>query len=150
LLAPVFDEKEKKKAVQVAKGINAGPGAASGAVAFTAEKAVELSKHGPSLLVRPETNPDDIEGMDAAQGILTAIGGRTSHAAVVARGMGKPCVVGCSMLRIDEHAGTMAFNGHKLKEGENLSIDGFTGEVFLGRIPTLPSEVVRVLNGELN
>ena len=150
LLAPVFDEREKKKAVLVAKGINAGPGAASGAVAFSAERAVALAKEGPALLVRPETNPDDIEGMDAAQGILTAIGGRTSHAAVVARGMGKPCIVGCSALRIDEHARTMAVDGHKLKEGEHLSIDGFTGEVFVGKIPTLPSEVVRVLRGELN
>ena len=150
LLAPVFDEREKKKAVLVAKGINAGPGAASGAVAFSAERAVALAKEGPALLVRPETNPDDIEGMDAAQGILTAIGGRTSHAAVVARGMGKPCIVGCSALRIDEHAGTMAVDGHNVKEGEHLSIDGFTGEVFVGKIPTLPSEVVRVLRGELN
>jgi len=150
LLAPVFDEKEKKKAVLVAKGINAGPGAASGAMAFTAEKAVEMAKEGPVLLVRPETNPDDIEGMDVAQGILTAIGGRTSHAAVVARGMGKPCIVGCSAMRIDEEAKTVAMDGHKLNEGESISIDGFTGEVFIGKIPTLPSEVVRVLRGEMN
>ncbi len=150
LLAPVFDEREKKNAKLVAKGINAGPGAASGAIAFSADKAVEFAKEGPSLLVRPETNPDDIEGMDAAQGILTAIGGRTSHAAVVARGMGKPCVVGCSSLRIDEHAGTMAVNGDNLKEGDHLSIDGFTGEVYLGKIPTLPSEVIRVFRGEMN
>ena len=150
LLAPVFDESQKKNATQVAKGINAGPGAASGRVAFTAEKAVELAKSGPVVLVRPETNPDDIEGMNAAVGILTAIGGRTSHAAVVARGMGKPCVVGCQALKIDPGTATMAVDGHRLKEGESISIDGFTGEVYVGRIPTLPSEIVRVLRGELS
>jgi pyruvate,orthophosphate dikinase len=150
LLAPVFDEKQKQHVSKVAKGINAGPGAASGKIAFTADKAVEMAKHGPVVLVRPETNPDDIEGMDAAVGILTAIGGRTSHAAVVARGMGKPCIVGCSALKIDEHANVLAVNGHNLKEGDNISIDGFTGEVFAGKIPTLPSEIVRVLQGEMD
>ncbi len=150
LLAPVFDEKEKLKGTKVAKGINAGPGAASGIIAFTAARAVELSKERPVVLVRPETNPDDIEGMNVAVGILTAIGGRTSHAAVVARGMGKPCVVGCSTLKIDEHNGTLAVDGHNLKEGESISIDGFTGEVFIGKIDTLPSEVIRVMNGEMN
>ncbi len=149
LLAPVFDAKEKGKVKAIAKGINAGPGAAAGAVAFTAEKAVEMSKHGPVVLVRPETNPDDIEGMSVATGILTAIGGRTSHAAVVARGMGKPCIVGCSALRIDEHSNTMQLDGSRLKEGDNISIDGFTGEIYVGRIPTLESEIVRVLRGEL-
>ncbi|OGR51279.1 MAG: pyruvate, phosphate dikinase [Elusimicrobia bacterium RIFCSPLOWO2_02_FULL_39_32] len=150
LLAPVFDEKEKVNAVKVAKGINAGPGAASGRIAFTAAKAVDLAKQGPVVLVRPETNPDDIEGMNASVGILTAIGGRTSHAAVVARGMGKPCIVGCSDLKIDEHSAILSVDGHSVKEGESISIDGFTGEVFIGLIPTLPSEVVRVLNGEMN
>ena len=150
LLAPVFDEKQKQHVAKVAKGINAGPGAASGKIAYSAEKAVEMAKHGPVVLVRPETNPDDIEGMDAAVGILTAIGGRTSHAAVVARGMGKPCVVGCSALKIDEHSGVMAVDGHRLKEGDAISIDGFTGEVFAGKIPTLPSEIVRVLQGDMD
>lgn len=150
LLAPVFDESEKKKFNKVAKGIDAGPGAASGKVAFSSEKAIELAKTGATVLARPETNPDDIEGMDAAVGILTAIGGRTSHAAVVARGMGKPCVVGCGTVKIDEHARVLSVNGHSLKEGEFISIDGFTGEVFFGKIPTLPSEVVRVLRGEMN
>lgn len=150
LLAPVFDEKEKKNAIKVAKGINAGPGAASGRIAFTAARAVDFAKQGPVVLVRPETNPDDIEGMNAAVGILTAIGGRTSHAAVVARGMGKPCIVGCSDLKIDEHTAILSVDGHSLKEGEAISIDGFTGEVFIGQIPTLPSEIVRVLNGEMN
>ena len=154
LLAPVFDNKEKAAAVKggrfLAKGIDAGPGAATGRVAFTADRAVAMAKGGPVVLVRPETNPDDIEGMVAAEGILTAIGGRTSHAAVVARGMGKPCVVGCGVLKIDDEAGTMAVNGTKLKEGDYLSIDGFTGEVITGQVPTLPSDVVRVLRGELD
>jgi len=153
LLAPVFNEKEKLVAVKEGKllaiGINAGPGAASGRVAFTANRAVALSKEGPVVLVRPETNPDDIEGMDASVGILTAIGGRTSHAAVVARGMGKPCVVGCSSLKIDENAATLSVNGNKLKEGDSISIDGFTGEVMVGKIATLPSEIIRVLRGEM-
>ncbi|HMU74325.1 MAG TPA: pyruvate, phosphate dikinase, partial [Elusimicrobiota bacterium] len=154
LLAPVFDGKEKAAAVKggrfLAKGIDAGPGAAAGRVAFTSEKAVTMSKQGPVVLVRPETNPDDIEGMVVAEGILTAIGGRTSHAAVVARGMGKPCVVGCGVLKIDLDAGVLAVNGTRVKEGDYLSIDGFTGEVITGQVPTLPSEVVRVLRGELD
>jgi pyruvate,orthophosphate dikinase len=154
LLAPVFDAKEKAAAVKagrlVAKGIDAGPGAAAGRIAFTSEKAVSMSKQGPVVLVRPETNPDDIEGMVAAQGILTAIGGRTSHAAVVARGMGKPCVVGCGILRIDDVQGTMTVDGKTFREGDPLSIDGFTGEVVAGLVPTLASEVVRVMRGELD
>ena len=154
LLAPVFDSKEKAAAVKsgrfLAKGIDAGPGAATGRIAFTAARAVEMAKKGPTVLVRPETNPDDIEGMVAAEGILTAIGGRTSHAAVVARGMGKPCIVGCGVLKIDEHAGTLSANGQTLKEGDFLSLDGFTGEVITGQVPTLPSEVIRVMRGELD
>ena len=154
LLAPVFDSKEKAAAVKsgrfLAKGIDAGPGAATGRIAFTAARAVEMAKKGPTVLVRPETNPDDIEGMVAAEGILTAIGGRTSHAAVVARGMGKPCIVGCGVLKIDEHAGTLSVNGQTLKEGDFLSLDGFTGEVITGQVPTLPSEVIRVMRGELD
>jgi pyruvate,orthophosphate dikinase len=133
----------------LAKGIDAGPGAATGRAAFTSERAVEMAKKGPVVLVRPETNPDDIEGMVVAEGILTAIGGRTSHAAVVARGMGKPCVVGCGVLKIDDEAGVLNVDGHTVKEGDYLSIDGFTGEVLLGQVPTLPSEVVRVLRDEL-
>src|SRR5688572_624584 len=88
--------------------------------------------------------------MVVAEGILTAIGGRTSHAAVVARGMGKPCIVGCSALKIDAEAGTLRVNGTSLKEGDYLSVDGFTGEVITGQLPTLPSDVVRVLKGELD
>jgi pyruvate,orthophosphate dikinase len=146
-------EKKRPLAVKggrlLAKGIDAGPGAATGRAAFTSERAVEMSKKGPVVLVRPETNPDDIEGMVVAEGILTAIGGRTSHAAVVARGMGKPCVVGCGVLKIDDEAGILNVDGHTVKEGDYLSIDGFTGEVLLGQVPTLPSEVVRVLRNEL-
>jgi len=154
LLAPVFDQKEKGLAVKggrlLAKGIDAGPGAATGRMAFTSDRAVEMSKKGPVVLVRPETNPDDIEGMVVAQGILTAIGGRTSHAAVVARGMGKPCIVGCGVLKIDDEKGTLRVNGTSLKEGDFISVDGFTGEVITGEVPTLQSEVVRVLRGELD
>jgi len=153
LLMPVFDSHAKQVAVNagrlLVKGIDAGPGAATGAIAFTAKKACEMAALGPVILVRPETNPDDIEGMDAAAGILTAIGGRTSHAAVVARGMGKPCIVGCGDLKIDDQAGKMSIGGIKLVEGDHISIDGFTGEVITGKISTLPSEVVRVLRGEL-
>jgi pyruvate,orthophosphate dikinase len=153
LLAPVFDTKLKVVAVKegrlLAKGIDAGPGAATGSIAFTSEKAVEMAKKGPVILVRPETNPDDIEGMVVAEGILTAIGGRTSHAAVVARGMGKPCIVGCGVLKIDTEIGTLSVNGTSLKEGDSLSLDGFTGEVITGQVPTLPSEVIRVLRGEM-
>ncbi len=154
LLSPVFDANEKGGAVKsgrlMAKGIDAGPGAATGRVAFTADRAVEMKSDGPVVLVRPETNPDDIEGMVAAEGILTAIGGRTSHAAVVARGMGKPCVVGCGALKIDIEEKVVAVNGTSLKEGDYISIDGFTGEVITGQVPTLPSEVVRVFRGELD
>lgn len=153
MLAPVFHSEEKDTAVKegrlMAKGINAGPGAATGRVVFTAGRAVALAREGAVVLVRQETNPDDIEGMAAAEGILTAIGGRTSHAAVVARGMGKPCVVGCSEIQVDEVEGLLSVNGHALKEGDYISLDGFTGEVIKGQISTRSSEVMRVLQGEL-
>ena len=137
LLAPIFDPQAKKDAIKggryLAKGLNAGPGAACGRAVFTPEKAMELAKKGEkSVLVRIETSPEDIHGMNAAEGILTSRGGMTSHAALVARGMGKPCVVGCAALNINYAAGTMEVNGRTIREGDFLSIDGTTGEVIEG------------------
>ena len=150
LLAPIFDPQAKKDAIKagryLAKGLNAGPGAACGRAVFNPEKAMELAKKGEkSVLVRIETSPEDIHGMNAAEGILTSRGGMTSHAALVARGMGKPCVVGCAALNINYAAGTMEVNGRTVREGDFLSIDGTTGEVIAGAIPTSSSEIVQVL-----
>jgi len=141
LLHPRFDEKALKEAAAVASGLPASPGAACGGVYFTAEEAKEAAKHGPVLLVRTETSPEDIEGMSAAQGILTARGGRTSHAAVVARGMGKCCVAGCGAIRIYEGEGYMEVAGHKVRKGEFMSIDGTTGNVYIGEIRRVEAEV---------
>ena len=148
LLRPVFDDAASAAAVVLAKGLPAGPGAATGRVYFDADRAVTEAKSGPVILVRPETNPDDIHGMAAAEGILTATGGMTSHAAVVGRGMGKVCVVGCAVLEIDEHARTMKFGGELLKEGDWISLDGFKGRVLEGRVETQPSEILEVLLGK--
>ncbi len=145
LLQPIFDPKAKARAKVLAKGLAAGPGAASGRVALSAQKAVEMAQEGPVLLVRHETSPDDIRGMAAAHGILTARGGLTSHAAVVARQIGKVAVVGCEAIHIDYGKREIRVAGETLREGDWLSIDGTTGEVLLGRIPTQPSEVVQVL-----
>ncbi len=150
LLAPVFDPKEKaafKKAGKLmTKGLNAGPGAAAGRIALSAEEAEELAKTGPVVLCRTETSPEDLAGMVAAKGILTARGGMTSHAAVVARGMGKPCVCGASGITIDLKARTLSTEGITLKAGTDfISIDGSTGEVFAGRLTDFPSEVNQVL-----
>ena len=153
LLRPIFDLDEKRKAIAegklLAKGLNAGPGAATGKVAFSAHDAEEMAKTGePVILVRIETSPEDIKGMNAAEGILTARGGMTSHAALVARQMGKVCVAGCGKLLIDYHAGTMKVEGRPeflVKEGDYISIDGTTGEVIVGKIQTRPSEVIEVL-----
>ncbi|MCI8538114.1 MAG: pyruvate, phosphate dikinase [Oscillospiraceae bacterium] len=141
LLHPRFDGKALKAAKPVASGLPASPGAACGAVYFTAEAAKEHSVDGPVLLVRAETSPEDIEGMSVSQGILTARGGRTSHAAVVARGMGTCCVAGCSALHIDEKAGTLTVAGNVVREGDFMSIDGVTGNVYIGKIPTVEAEV---------
>ncbi len=148
LLRPVFEEAASAAAQVLAKGLPAGPGAATGRAYFCADRAVTEAKNGPVILVRPETNPDDIHGMAAAEGILTATGGMTSHAAVVGRGMGKVCVVGCGALEIDEDAGVMRFGGETLQEGEWLSIDGFKGRVLSGRVETQPSEILEVLLGK--
>ncbi len=126
----------------LARGLPASPGAASGRIVFDADKAEELAqKDQQVLLVRTETTPDDIHGMVAAQGILTSRGGMTSHAAVVARGMGKPCICGCEAVEIDAALGTMEVEGTILKEGDLLSIDGSTGRVILGEVPLIPPKL---------
>lgn len=150
LLAPIFETEAKQKAVEegrlLAKGLNAGPGAACGRVVFSAEKAVEMARKGEKvILTRTETSPEDISGMAKAAGILTSTGGTTSHAAVVARGMGKSCIVGCGALNIDYSAGTITVRDKVIKEGDFISIDGTTGEVIEGQLPTIPSEVIQVL-----
>ncbi len=155
LLQPVFDPEAKRKAIGegnlLAKGIHAGPGAACGRIKFHAEDAEAwVHKHkgtpdGHVILVRRETSPEDIRGMQAADGILTAFGGASSHAALVSRQMGKVCIVGCGALNIDYAKGTVSVGDKILKEGDWLSIDGFTGEVLAGKVSTKPSEVVQVL-----
>jgi pyruvate,orthophosphate dikinase len=148
LLHPIFEPKARGKAQVAAKGLPASPGAATGGIVFTADEAVAWHKKGKAvLLVRMETVPDDIHGMSAAQGILTATGGMTSHAAVVGRQMGKPSVVGCSALDIDARAKTLRVAGRTLHEGDALSIDGATGEVLFGSLPATSSEVIQVVEG---
>ncbi|MEA2568695.1 MAG: pyruvate, orthophosphate dikinase [Acidobacteriota bacterium] len=150
LLAPVFDIAEKQKALHsgrlLARGLPAGPGAAAGRIAFSAERAVEMVKGGPVILVRIETSPEDIVGMHVAAGILTTRGGLTSHAAVVARGMGRPCIVGAGSLTVNYQRGELRASNHEpLEEGDWISIDGSTGEILSDQLPTRPSEVVQVL-----
>ena len=153
LLRPTFVMAEKTRAIKeqraIAKGLNAGPGAATGSVYFNAEDAEAAAQRGEKvILVRIETSPEDIRGMAASEGILTARGGMTSHAALVARQMGKVCVAGCDPLRIDYEKGEIRVAGRSdvlIREGDPISIDGSSGEVFLGRIDTQPSEVIRVL-----
>ena len=150
LLRPVFSPESMRAALAerrvVARGLAAGPGAATGRVVFNAPDAETWAERGENvLLVRIETSPEDIRGMDAAQGILTARGGMTSHAALVARQMGKVCVAGCEALDIDYVSRTMTVDGQVVKEGDWVSIDGFTGEVILGQLETRPAEVQQVL-----
>jgi pyruvate,orthophosphate dikinase len=150
LLHPIFDPKARGKVAVEAKGLPASPGAAAGAIVFTAEDAVAWAQKGRKvLLVRMETVPDDIHGMSVAQGVLTATGGMTSHAAVVGRQMGKPSVVGCGALAIDAKTRRLRVGGKTLKEGDAMAIDGSTGEVMLGQVPTSPSEVIQVVQGKL-
>jgi pyruvate,orthophosphate dikinase len=137
LLHPMIDPGASLEVA--AKGLNASPGAASGGVVFDADTAVERAKSGPVILVRWETTPDDIHGMIAAQGILTVHGGMTSHAAVVARGMGKPCVAGCDDLALEP--GTATIGGTTLREGDVITIDGGTGRVFIGEVPLVPPQL---------
>ena len=142
----------------IAKGINAGPGAATGVIKFFADDAeAHVAKYGKPdahgnrdpkgrvILVRRETSPEDIRGMQAADGILTAFGGASSHAALVSRQMGKVCVVGCQALQIDYEKRTVTVGNLTLKEGDFISVDGFTGEVMAGQVATKPSEVIQVL-----
>jgi pyruvate,orthophosphate dikinase len=150
LLAPVFDPAEWKKLPVATRGLPASPGAASGQVVFTADHAVEWAEQGKKvLLVRKETVPDDIHGMEVAQGVLTATGGMTSHAAVVGRQMGKPSVVGAGDLRIHEKDKTFSVHGQRLNEGDWISFDGLTGEVKVGQVATKPSEILQVLAGQM-
>jgi pyruvate,orthophosphate dikinase len=152
LLQPVFDPAGKARAVKGGKllttAINAGPGAASGTICFhasDAEAAFLKNERVELILVRRETTPEDLRGMKVAKGILTAFGGASSHAALVSRQMGKVCVVGASDLNIDYEKSTLTVNGKTFKEGDHISIDGFTGEVFEGRVDTKPSEIIQVL-----
>jgi len=140
LLHPMIDPSSAIEVV--AQGLNASPGAASGKIVFDADTAVEKASGGDDvILVRWETTPDDIHGMIAAKGILTAHGGMTSHAAVVARGMGKPCVAGCEALSVDHAAKKASLNGHDLGEGDVITIDGGTGRVILGPVDLVPPQI---------
>ncbi len=140
LLHPMIDPNEKVKSV--AKGLPASPGAAVGKVVFTAEHAEEMALAGEKvILVRNETSPEDIGGMHVSQGILTVRGGMTSHAAVVARGMGKCCVAGCGAIRIDEERGLFSVNGHTINEGDHITLNGSTGEVIIGPVKLITPEI---------
>ncbi len=152
LFAPVLDSDyiAKQGIKVVSRGLNASPGGASGQIFFTADKAEEMAAQGLEvILARIETSPEDIGGMAVSKGIITTRGGMTSHAAVVARGMGCPCVSGAGDIMIDYKKGTLSVNGLNLNEGDFISLDGFTGEVFGEKIPVKPSEIVQVLNGSM-
>lgn len=146
LLRPIFDADKLKSVTPITRGLNAGPGAATGRVVFHASDAEEWAKRGEQvILARIETSPEDIRGMDAAQGILTQRGGMTSHAALVARQMGKVCVAGCESIQIDYNKGLFVVGKHTVKEGDWISLNGSTGDVYAGNIPTKPSEVIQVV-----
>jgi pyruvate, orthophosphate dikinase len=146
LLAPIFDRQSVRSAQKIANGLAAGPGAASGRLVFNAKDAVELAHKGERvILARIETSPEDLRGMIAAEGILTARGGVSSHAALVARQMGKVCVCGALALKIDYAAQTLSAGSATLKRGDYISIDGTAGEVYAGEVKTAASEVVQVL-----
>ena len=140
LLHPIIDPKAKIKVI--AKGLPASPGAATGKAVFTADDAAKHGEKEKVILVRMETVPDDIHGMNAAQGILTSRGGMTSHAAVVARGMGKPCIAGCEEIRVDEKSKKFTAGDLTIKEGDWITIDGGTGRVILGQVPTIEPELI--------
>jgi pyruvate,orthophosphate dikinase len=150
LLAPIFDLSEVKKAKVIANGLPAGPGAATGKIYFNADRAVTAADKGEKvLLVRVETSPEDLRGMIAAEGILTARGGVSSHAALVARQMGKVCVCGASSLEVDYNAKTVTVDGQTFNEGDFLSIDGTIGAVYAGQLKTAPSEIIAgLINGD--
>jgi pyruvate,orthophosphate dikinase len=148
LMFPTFVTDGKLKAV--ARGVAASPGAAVGKAVFDSAHAAELGEQGEKvILVRRETNPDDLPGMIAAQGVLTSRGGKTSHAAVVARGMGKTCVCGAESLDVDVEGRTFTVNGSTVSEGDVISIDGTSGKIYLGEVPVQPSPVVQYFEGEL-
>ncbi len=150
LLVPVFDPVAEKKAKPLATGLPAGPGAASGKICFTADKAEAIANAGGhAVLCRVETTPEDLRGMIAADGILTSRGGVSSHAALVARQMNKVCVCGASDVVINYGAGTLKVGGKTLKEGDDISINGTTGDIYAGAVATAPSEVNQVLNGKM-
>lgn len=144
LLHPTIDPKAKPEII--AKGLPASPGAASGKVVFNADDARDLGSERDIILVRSETSPDDIHGMAASKGILTSTGGMTSHAAIVARGMGKPCVVGCEAILVDEERELFTASGKPVKKGDIITIDGSTGSVMLGSVPTIPPEFTQEFN----
>ena len=151
LLAPVFDPDAWGALPTATRGLPASPGAACGEVVFTADEAVRWANQGRDvLLVRKETVPDDIHGMHVAQGVLTATGGMTSHAAVVGRQMGKPSVVGAGEMHVSESERIVTVNGQHFEQGDYVSFDGLTGEVKIGRVTTQPSEILQVLSGELS
>ncbi|MGB0289982.1 MAG: putative PEP-binding protein, partial [Opitutales bacterium] len=150
LLVAVFDAAAEKKAKTLTSGLPAGPGAASGKICFTADRAEEVAaKGGHAVLCRVETTPEDLRGMIAAEGILTSRGGVSSHAALVARQMNKVCVCGASEVVINYEAGTLTVGNTVLKEGDDISINGTTGAVYAGAVATAPSEVNQVLTGKL-
>jgi pyruvate,orthophosphate dikinase len=155
LLVPVFDRDEvaaarKKPGVLLTRGTAASPGAGAGRVVFTADDAVAWADKGERVvLVRNETSPDDIHGMKSAQAFVTVFGGATSHAAVVGRQMGKPAVVGCGQIKLDYAAKQFAVGGVTMKEGDHISVDGISGEVFAADLPTVPSEIFQVIEGHL-
>ena len=144
LLHRTMDESKIKNYKQLAKGIAASPGAASGIVIFNVKKAIELGEAGKKvILIRKETKPEDVPAFFSAEGILTSLGGKSSHAAIVSRGMGKPCIVGCAELKIDYDNNTCTANGTTIKEGETVSINGSEGTVFVGEIPTVEPKVTK-------
>ena len=148
LLQPIFGGAGLKGKTAIAKGINAGPGAATGQICFQPDEAEAIIQKDPNakiILVRRETTPEDLRGMKSAQGILTSFGGAASHAALVSRQMGKACVCGCDAIAIDYKAETMTVGGKSYKKGDWISVDGFTGNVYEGQIATSPSEILQVL-----
>jgi len=144
LLHRTMDESKIKEHQQLAKGIAASPGAASGITIFDVKKAIELGEAGKKvILVRKETKPEDVPAFFSAEGILTSLGGKSSHAAIVSRGMGKPCIVGCAELKIDYDNNTCTANGMTIKENDMISIDGSTGTIFIGEVPTVEPKVTK-------
>ena len=144
LLHRTMDESKIKEYKKLAKGIAASPGAANGIAIFNVKKAIELGEAGEKvILIRKETKPEDVPAFFSAEGILTSLGGKSSHASIVSRGMGKPCIVGCAELKIDYDNNTCTANGIKVKEGETITIDGSAGAVFIGEVPTVEPKVTK-------